>query len=334
MPRILDRIVMRFRNKGNFLRPAYAFTGWEGLTCLPFGELVFQNIVELLTDLANDVTFDLASERGMVTFAEFKKFYETEGETALWRVYRHGFAVVGVQWYETNGVKAPLSVRLLDHDEWREVQDHGDTFIRPVDDRLDVYVMKSTTYRVKGVSDYQLCKPAIEFLDNTLNASNTAVKKLGAFVVASPETAGAAPTPAVLNEKDKKDMEETISKEYGLLSKQRQIMLLPRGMKFQAVSLTNLDQRLTERVRMAVELIADRVKVPASQIAVIDATAGKSLSNGGEVHEGDRLKYKSFERLLNKTFVEGLAAWMGIKVTYSIYNKPADAVTGAISDEG
>jgi hypothetical protein len=104
-------------------------------------------------------------------------------------------------------------------------------------------------------------------------------------------------------------------------------------MKFQTISLTNIDNRLTERVRMAVELIADRVKVPASQIAVIDATAGKSLSNGGEVHEGDRLKYKSFERLLNKTFVN-MAETIGLAVTYSIYNKPADAVTGQISEEG
>ena len=128
-------------------------------------------------------------------------------------------------------------------------------------------------------------------------------------------------------------MEKEIAKEYGLLNKQRQIMLLPRGMKFQTVSLTNIDQKLTERVRMAVELIADRIKVPASQIAVIDATAGKSLSNGGEVHEGDRLKYNTYERLLNKTFVM-FAQALGIRVTYTIYNKPADAITGEINTIG
>lgn len=334
MPRIIDRIVMRFRNKANFLRPAFTWDGWDGLTCLPFGELVFQNVVELLTDLDNDVTFTLADGRGMMTFAEFKRFFEDYGEMAMWRVYRHGFAVIGVRRHEDNDVQVVTSIRLLDADEWREVQDHGDTFIKTKDETTEAYVMKSTTFRTKGVSDWLLCKPAIEFLDNTLNASNTAVKKLGAFVVASPDNGGSmAPTVATLKPEDKKEMEETISKEYGMLSKQRQIMLLPRGMKFETVSLTNLDQRLTERVRMAVELIADRIKVPASQIAVIDATAGKSLSNGGEVHEGDSLKYKTFERMLNKTFV-AFATWLGIKVDYTIYNKPADAVTGAISQEG
>ena len=306
-------------------------TGWEGLTCLPFGELVFQNVVEMLTDLDNDVTFQLLSDRGTMTFSEFVRFFNDEGEATLWRVYRHGYAVIGYKWDDEEDYVTAM--RLLEPDEWRKEQYNGDTYIRPVDPTWRVYVMKSPTYRVKSISDYELCRPAVEFLDNTLNASNTSVKKLGAFVVASPETAGAAPTPSVLNEKDKKDMEKEIAKEYGLLNKQRQIMLLPRGMKFQTVSLTNIDQKLTERVRMAVELIADRIKVPASQIAVIDATAGKSLSNGGEVHEGDRLKYKTYERLLNKTFIM-LAQALGIRVTYTIYNKPADAVTGETTTIG
>ena len=330
---IIDAIFPRLRQRrnGSFLRPSYFWTGWEGLTCLPFGELVFQNIVEMLTDLDNDVTFQLLSDRGTMTFSEFVRFFNDEGEAALWRVYRHGYAVIGYKWDETQDYVTAM--RLLDPDEWRQDQYDGDTYIRPVDPTWRVYVMKSPTYRVKAISDYELCRPAIEFLDNTLNASNTSVKKLGAFVVASPETAGAAPTPSVLNEKDKKDMEKEIAKEYGLLNKQRQIMLLPRGMKFQTVSLTNIDNKLTERVRMAVELIADRIKVPASQIAVIDATAGKSLSNGGEVHEGDRLKYNTYERLLNKTFVM-FAQALGIRVTYTIYNKPADAITGETTTIG
>ena len=306
-------------------------TGWEGLTCLPFGELVFQNVVELLTDLNNDVTFQLLTDRGRMTFAEFVRFFNDDGEAALWRVYRHGYAVIGYKWdIETATV---TDIKLLDHDEYAESQYNGDTFIRAIDDTWKVYVMKSPTYRIKAVSDYDLCRPAVEFLDNTLNASNTSVKKLGAFVVASPETGAGAPTPVVLREDDKKAMEEEISKEYGLLSKQRQVMLLPRSMRFQTISLTNIDNKLTERVRMCVELIADRIKVPASQIAVIDATAGKSLSNGGEVHEGDRLKYKTYERLLNKTFIM-FAQAIGIAVTYTIYNKPADAVTGELSEQG
>lgn len=337
---IRDRIRGLFiRNKSTYLRPSYLWSGWEGLSCLPFGELVFQNVVEMLTDLDNDVTFVLEGDRGRMTFAEFVRFFNDQGETALWRVYRHGFAVIGYRMSDaTDAEGKPLTrfvtkMRLLEPNEWKERQDLGATYIEPKDETWQVYVMKSQTYRVKGISDYALCRPAIEFLDNTMNASNTSVKKLGAFVVASPETPGGAPTASKLSPEDKKDMEETISKEYGLLSRQRQIMLLPKGMNFQTVNLTGIDTKLTERVKLNVELIADRIKVPASQIAVIDATAGKSLSNGGEVHEGDRLKYKTYERLLNKTFV-AFANELGLRVTYTIYNKPADAVSGEVNTIG
>ena len=329
---------MRRRAKSSYLRPSYFFAGWEGLSCLPFGELVFHNVVEMLTDLNNDVEFGLTSGDRM-TFAEFVRFFKADGETAMWRVYRHGFAVIGYRLSEDRDIEGkPVTrfvtdMRLLDRDEWNERQGGGDTFINAKDEAWRVYVMKSQTYRMVDKSDWDLCHPAIEFIDNTLNASNTSVKKLGAFVVASPETPTGAPTAVKLDPDDKKDMEKEISEQYGLLSRQKQIMLLPKGMKFQTVSLTNIDTKLTERVRMAVELIADKIRVPASQISVIDATAGKSLSNGGEVHEGDRLKYKTYERMLNKTFV-ALAEYVGLKVTYTIYNKPADAVTGQISEIG
>lgn len=326
---IIGRIFPRL-NRYSFLRPAYWFGGWEGLTRLPFGELVFQNIVEMLTDLDNDVTFT-RTDGDTMTYAEFVRFFNDEGEASLWRVYRYGYAVIGMKFSE-NGDYI-YSLRLLNPEEWDTEQRDGKSFIVAKDKSLSVYVMKSTTYRVKGIGDYDLCYPSIEFLDNTLNASNTSVKKLGAFVVASPETAGAAPTPTVLHKDDKEEMEKEIAKEYGLLNKQRQIMLLPRGMKFETISLTGIDTRLVERVKLNVELIADRIKVPASQISVIDATAGKSLSNGGEVHEGDRLKYKTYERLLNKTFI-AFATAIGLNVNYTIYNKPADAVTGTTTTIG
>ena len=71
----------RLRGKTSFLRPAYWFSGWEGISCLPFGELVFHNTVELLTDLNNDVDFSLVGDRGRMTFAEFVRFFKVEGET-------------------------------------------------------------------------------------------------------------------------------------------------------------------------------------------------------------------------------------------------------------
>ena len=68
-------------------------------------------------------------------------------------------------------------------------------------------------------------------------------------------------------------------------------------------------------------MIADRVKVPANQIGLIDAMSSKSLANGTELREGDYNKYQSFERLLNETFIE-MASFYGVDFDYAIYNKP------------
>ena len=47
----------RLRRKSSYLHPSYFWGGWDSITCLPFGELVFRNIVEMLTDRNNDVTW-------------------------------------------------------------------------------------------------------------------------------------------------------------------------------------------------------------------------------------------------------------------------------------
>lgn len=310
--KIIDRIFPFLRRHLSVIG-SYAYgLPFEGIGCKRFGEAIFINIVEILTDLANDVEWKNNGTNAM-RFAEFKRFYEDEAMRVLWRTYRYGFAVVAL---------SDATLRLLDPDEWTE---HGTADRKRVivSKRKDeqVYIVKSATFENVGRSDFDILRPFIDFLDNTLNASNTATERMGAMVVASPETAGAAPTPAVLNEKDKKDMEEEISKEYGLLNRQRQVMLLPRSMRFDTINLTSIDTRLNERVRVAVLAICDRVKVPANQVAIIDANSSKSLSNGSELREGDFSKYQSFERLLNRTFVK-MASDIELNVDYTIYNKP------------
>ena len=53
---------------------------------------------------------------------------------------------------------------------------------------------------------------------------------------------------------------------------------------------------------MCILAIADSIKVPANQIAIIDSDNSRSLSNGSELRVGDAQKYKSFRRFLNATF--------------------------------
>jgi hypothetical protein len=92
-------------------------------------------------------------------------------------------------------------------------------------------------------------------------------------------------------------------------------------MNTNTISLASLDLKVLDKVKMAVLAIAGKLKVPANQVPLIDAMSSKSLSNGGELKEGDFAKYQTFERLLNKTFI-ALANAMLLKVDYQIYNKP------------
>lgn len=298
----------------------YVF-GWGDISCLPFGDVIFRNVVELLTDLTNDVQWVNTDRTGNLRFAEFKVFFERDGQTALWRTYRKGYAVVGVKDDEANP-----RFSLLDENEYTTNSVRGFTVFKAKEEGWRCYVMQSEAYRESGLSDYDLCRPFVKFLDNVLNASNTSTERLGTFIVASPETPTGYNTPVVLNKEQKKDLEKEIETEYGSLSKQRQIMLLPRGMKFSTVSLEGIDRKMADKVRLAVLAICDRVKVPANQVAIIDANSSKTLANGTELREGDFNKYQSFERLLNHTFVR-LASEMGMNVTYSIYNKPLRQTT-------
>jgi hypothetical protein len=74
-------------------------------------------------------------------------------------------------------------------------------------------------------------------------------------------------------------------------------------------------------MKIAVLAIADKIKIPANQISLIEANTSNALSNGGEIEQGDFQKYQAFERLLQSTFVE-LAKMLQIQITYAIKNKP------------
>ena len=98
-------------------------------------------------------------------------------------------------------------------------------------------------------------------------------------------------------------------------------MVLPRPMKSQVISLAAIDMRLMDKVKSAVLAIADRLKVPANQIALIDGGQAKSFANGSEYREGDLAKYRAFRRLLNSTLYD-MAVELGMKVNYTIENEP------------
>lgn len=312
--KIADYIRRVFGKRAGIVGVNYGnvFGGWS-LTCHPFGNVIFLNICDILTDLINDVTWvNVGSAETNMLFAEFKSFANRHGQYVMNRLFEDGYLVIG--WNDGG-------FRILKQKEYYLKVEDDVTTANAYDINMQVYVMRSMTYRLKGMSDAAILKPYITYLDNVLNSSNTTRERLGAFVIGSPKTYSGAPTASVLDEDEKEKLEEEISRKYGSLAHQKQMMLTTQEMGWQVINLTGLDARTAEDARLAILAICDRIKVPANQVAIIDANSSKSLSNGSELIAGDFSKYQSFERLLNRTFVE-MATEAGLKVDYTIYNKP------------
>jgi hypothetical protein len=277
----------------------------------PFSKIIFSNIIELLTDLTQDTTLVLKKGDTM-TFAEFSELFNTDGQRILNRLFEKGFAVIS---FNEAGFK------LLDNDQFTT---DGESYILPTAKKYKgsrVYVLKSDTFIEHGMSDRQQLSGFLTYLENILNASNTTTSRLGTMIMASPVTPSGANTLAKLTDNEKEKAEKDISENFGALKSQRQIHIWPQEMSFTTVNLSGMDRQTIEKAKFAITVICDRIKVPANQIGVIDSANTNSLSNGGEMREGDIMKYKSFERLLNKTFIR-MAEDLDLVIDYTIYNKP------------
>lgn len=314
---ILDAIRRRIYRAGEVLFYNHAqvyFNEW-GLTSHKFSSAIWYNVCDILTDLIEDVKITVNPEnKDIKKFSAFKVFVYTHGKQILQKLFDEGYVIIGYN--SITGIFWQMENR-----EYIRLSENNVMLVKPVNPEVEVYVMKSASYVTYQMSDKKICKGFLDFLDDTLNGSATVSKRLGAVVVASPKNLTNAPTATVLTEDQKKDLEKELREEYGALSRQSNIMLLPREMSWQTINLAGLDLRMQEKVKTAILAIVDRIKVPANQVAIIDAQSSKQLANGGEMREGDKLKYKSFRRLFERTFAD-MARYYRLQVDYAIDGEP------------
>lgn len=316
---IIDSI-RTFFSKGQVVSSEYGlpFANF-GFCNHDFAQVIWYNICDILTDLIEDVEITSRSAGSVLTesgakFFAFKTFVYTEGKRILQQLYDDGFVVIGYN-------RDRKLFWQMKSSEYSERSEAGTSYIEPHDQTNVVYVMKSAAFAVYRKSDKAMCRGWLNFLDDVLNGSATVSKRLGAVVVASPKNLTNAPTSIVLTDEQKRKLEEEISKSYGALTNQSNVMLLPREMSWQVINLAGLDMKMQEKSKLAILAIADRIKVPANQIAIIDAQSSRTLSNGGEIREGDKLKYKSFRRLFERTFAD-MARYYSVQMDYVINGEP------------
>lgn len=315
---ITDRVKVLFSKRRSILVDSRTQTiGWQ-VVCRPFAQLIWLNICDLLCNLIERVSI---TERPTATrntdtiflLSAFRAFVYTWGRVVWQMLFDQGYCVIA---YDQS------RFFILNSNQYTESGSvGGGTIITPRNPELQTYVMRSPTFITMGKSDKCVCQSWLSFLDDVLNASATIQKRLGTCVIASPKNISGAQMPVVMTEEQKNKMEKEMREDYGSLSTQSNIMLLPREMNFDVVNLAGLDNRLTERVRMCVCAICDRFQVPANQSAIIEANSSKSLSNGTELREGDRMKYASAKRLFEATFVQ-MANDLNIQFDYVFEGEP------------
>ena len=313
--------------KGIFTRDNHVLTYLRGgyipnfdITKHKFGETIYLNIVELLTSIYSEVTWlpkDNAAETPK--FKAWRSYVNRNGQRILTQLLFNpdGFCVIGYDSELNDGVETWRFYE-LPNTEWQKVSTANEIRIECKNKAQRYYVLKSPTIEAVGRSEHSLCEGYVKMIDAVLNGATTTAERLGAYVVMSPSADNFG---GELLKIEKDELEKELQKEYGMLSKQKQIMVMSRPMNSQIVSLAAIDIKMNDKLRAAVLAIADRIKVPANQIALIDANSSKALSNGGELREGDTAKYRSFRRLLNATFYD-MAVELGMRVDYKIENEP------------
>lgn len=329
--KIIDQIRSLFDYKKNHVIKRGGLTyvpDWE-IERQKFGETIFLNIAQILTDIFAEVNWQVADT---AKARAFKAWVESNAQRVALELFRgRGYVVVGMNMLELpDGGVEWLFYQLPKSKYTVGENENCDTIVRCYDSEQMFYVLQSPTFAQCGMSDFALCKGFIRLIDAALNGAMTTSERLGAYVVLSPETNDFG---GVMVESEKKELEKELQEEYGALSKQKQMLLLSRPMRSEVVSLAGVDLRMQEKVKAGVLGIADRLKVPANQIAFIDANSSKSLSNGTELREGDLAKYRSFRRFVDSTFYK-MAEDLGIRADYSMENEPLTTQGQKIQQNG
>ena len=273
-----------------------------------FSKAIFHGVVDLLADMANDV---IINEKGGLALSAFKDFLNTHGTILIHKYINDGFVVLSYD---------GISLKICETSEYYTVNE----VIYLHDKSKKIIALKSDAYELYGISDKAMCKAWLQLIDSSGNASQTAASRLGNLLIFSPKTQNGAINFITPEEKD--EFEKELQESYGAMRNQKSAMILKQPMDTNHVSLANTDFKLLDKVKLATLVFATYFKVPVSQIPLLDGSTASGLSNGGELLQGDILKYKTFERLFQRTF-QKIANDMGVKFTYSLYGKPVQATT-------
>ena len=132
----------------------------------------------------------------------------------------------------------------------------------------ELEIFYSDTYEIFGVSDAVLLKDTLKAIDNSLNASQTVIKRLGAVIVGTPEQPTQNPQMVQIDKDTKELLEKDTQNDYGMLDEQKQFMFLRRPLKLQRIALGGKDLLITENVEMFTKILCDNMDIPYDVMAM------------------------------------------------------------------
>src|SRR5574344_978192 len=135
-------------------------------------------------------------------------------------------------------------------------------------DGQELEVFYSDTYEIFGMSDAALLKDTLKAIDNSLNASQTIIKRLGAVIVGTPEQPTQNPQMVQIDKDTKELLEKDTQNDYGMLDEQKQFMFLRRPLKLQRIALGGKDLLITENVEMFTKILCDNMDIPYDVMAM------------------------------------------------------------------
>lgn len=176
----------------------------------------------------------------------------------------------------------------------------------------ELEVFYSDTYEIFGISDAMLLKDVLKSIDNSLNASQTVIKKLGAVIVGTPEQPSQNPQAVSINDKDKEKLEQDTKNDYGMLDEQKQFMFLRRPLNLQRIALGGKDLMITENVEIFTKILCDNMDIPYDVMAL----SGQSTFNNQE--QAEKSMQDSAEAFVSKIWT--YFSVMNINFNWTINN--------------
>lgn len=135
-------------------------------------------------------------------------------------------------------------------------------------DGQELEIFYSDTYEIFGMPDAVLLKDTLKAIDNSLNASQTVIKRLGAVIVGTPEQPTQNPQMVQIDKDTKELLEKDTQNDYGMLDEQKQFMFLRRPLKLQRIALGGKDLLITENVEMFTKILCDNMDIPYDVMAM------------------------------------------------------------------